>query len=315
MILDQARSRILRSTLRCNVLASCYANREQRTLLLFLFSIVFNALLILQFPEFAFYLGPLALGIPHLIASFRFSMPRSSDLKSKMRRLVWLGLGVTFIKLLEYFIESPLFYLPEALAVTGTILIITEKWTSAILCPLIMVAFYFEGIRIALVLMILHNYIAFLFWWMSAKTNGQKSTVLISGAFLTLVLVLFYFSPTENPILILKLFGNMESDRMRNFLLHSFLISQAAHYFIWLKAIPDFENKSALPLSFRATFTKIKSEVGKHTLKVMCTGTFVVAAIAFFIDLEEGRLFYLYLSSFHGLMEMGILFTGKSLRL
>jgi hypothetical protein len=315
MILDQVRSQVLRNTLRIPTLAQLYANREKRTLALFCASVVFNTALVALLPEVSFYLGPLILGVPHLVASLRFSAGGSGAEFSTLRRLIALMGVVIALKLIEYSFEQSLGYLPEAIAFGGSASILSRSKLMLLLTLPFLAAFYFLPIVFPLTLLMLHNYVAFVFWWREARSPDQKKIVLVSAAILSVGILFLVISTSKmhefGGLLTLRLFGSMNSSYLADILLRVFLVSQAAHYFIWLKAIPDFQNPSPTPSPFRQTFDAIRAQLGTHAVRIMVAFSFLIFGIVFWFDLEEARLFYIYGAAFHGISELGILIGSR----
>lgn len=296
MILDAIRSQLLCTTLRVPAFAEIYCSRERRTLTLYALSLFFNSILIKFSPRVAFYAGPLILGVPHLLFSFQYTVKGFA-----LRRLSLLVLVVTLLKVIEYWFEFPLYHFPEALALTGTGFLLGQKRSSLFLIPLFIISFNYFSV-LPLVLLIGHNFVAFYFWWKESRTDSEKRVVINALYMLILVsMVHIFLGPKSEKILSLVLLGDLEGDSF----LKIFLLSQSAHYFIWMKAIPDFRQTSPTPTSFRYTFVKIKSEVGKHALKIVGLGSILLLLLFVIIDEEEARIFYLHVSAFHGLSEIG----------
>ena len=86
-------------------------------------------------------------------------------------------------------------------------------------------------------------------------------------------------------------------------LLFVFSVTQALHYFVWLRAIPDAHAAHNIPRSFRFTWRALKRNVGTPMLAlwvVATLGLFVLAAA----DLERAKEAYLAFALAHAIAEI-----------
>jgi len=160
----------------------------------------------------------------------------------------------------------------------------------------------------SLVLLLGHNFIAFVYWYRSAKGADAKNTVLRCLALTTAVL----FFPLATDALkecseiLLGSSGTIECA-----LMYAFLLTQGLHYFIWLKAIPDFKSTSATPGGFRFSVNRLKLRLGNQSVGLMLVTMIALTVWALSFGLEEFRLIYVALASYHGLYEIAALVSGN----
>ena len=314
-VLDRARAGILRRTLRSPFLRSIYRDREKRTRFLFLGSLLLNLILVIQLPEWLFYGAPLALGIPHLLASREFSGKLLSEpLKPNPIRVLFV-LAV----ILTYLGFPGSRTIPVLL--TGTLLGIGWGWKSGIrLSRLIPVLFLFWcGFAIfplpaVLGVAIAHNFLAFWFWLRSAKTaRGKQSATLALALTLLSVLWVWLLPESDASSIGTLLFGAILPSPPEA-LVRTFLLTQSLHYFIWLKAIPDAVAPSETPGGYALTLRRLFRNSGQVIpwLTLACAG--ILLSVFFHSGAEGFRTLYVTLAAYHGIFEIAAFLAILSIR-
>ena len=309
--MDYLRSSVLRRALKFSTLRRVYSDRTKRITLQFVVGTLLTSLLVLAFPVIAFYLGPLLLGIPHLLASLRFSNQNRTTSSALVPKLLKLTLAVLLLESLGLALHLETQFLPELLAVCGTVWIVSGKWElTALVGILLGVSQNRFPLGFALILLIGHNFVAFIFWFKACSNSAQRASVLKCLIILLTVSVLVILAPTNSEKLSRLLFTGLESEFLKSAVLKLFLLSQAAHYFIWLKAIPEYQSSAETPAPFSTTFKNIKSELGPNSVSICLILLLAILSITLASDFEEARQFYILISSFHGLCEIGILLAS-----
>lgn len=323
--LDYFRSKILSHTLRITWVQRIYRDREIRTLVLFSFSLLFNLVAIVISPNLLFYGAPLLLGIPHLFSSFIFS-GSSLPIKLDLRLFYLIAIGVLgSFCLQDLRIFEDYSFLTLALALASTFFLIgrafklRRTWISPFFYGSIIVSFGFFPIQTAILLLFAHNFIAFVYWYLNAQNTKAKSSVIL--AFLILCLSLFGLFILNGPALPSESLQNIhrmllggDGSSFDTYLIQVFLITQSIHYFIWLKAIPDYASSAKTPGGFSYTFNNLTRSLGKQAPRVCIFLGLVMLATAAFFGLEGFRRFYICLSAYHGIFEIAALGALLSIR-
>ena len=316
--LDWVRSRILSRTLRFEWLRALYRDRERRTLALFSLSLVLNFWLVLFFPKILFYGTPLLMGVPHLFASFLYSkasLPRERRPKSAV-----FFYAITFTACASALLQNegafsdPHFF-TFALALVASLIWIRRRGTLSILSLTVIAAaivgFTFFPVAVATILLFGHNFMAFAFWYRSARTPRTRASALRALAWTALALLTLALLP----LLHLDLLNSASTSEIARLLLgddsplvrfgvQAFLVTQSLHYLIWLKAIPDAASTAETPGGFEYTARNLARSLGKHALKIGVILALSMVALAAFYGFEAFRLAYLALAAYHGLFEI-----------
>lgn len=340
MLLDQVRISALRWTLPSNLLRSIFLNRALRLQVLFLVAAVIYLLASIFFPLWVLVIGPILWGIPHIFSSIRY-LPKSISLKSlKAPKLAHVLFGMwAFVTCLRVLTDqlhvqlSPSFIpenWPELIAAVATLLLIGfasrsnwRRWILGmmVLGPLVL-ASWFQPFATAGVLILLHNWIAFIYWYRSARSSQEKLVVGFSLFIFTAVNLGFYFGSFDFLYQYFtpqgyhqfaqldysdlgKMIAPGSTDhRLWFHLVSMYAFGQALHYFIWLKAIPDQELPREFPVSFNSTWNYLKVDFGPRVIRWI--GLVVVTSLGawLFFRLPQARAIYFSVAAFHGYMEL-----------
>ncbi|CAK0756211.1 conserved membrane hypothetical protein [Gammaproteobacteria bacterium] len=309
MPLDQVRSMAYR--LAAPIAAPLYANREYRVAWLGTVLVCTAFGLSLLVPLWLLSLGPVILGVPHLLSDLRYLVMRPG---LHRRPALWFSAPTL---LAVSFGAGPVVGLvamvPAILAAEGA------EWRKLVLLGVWVVltglAWFFD-IDFQLVFMHLHNLIAVALWWSWRPRN------IVAWVVPCLVLVgsVMLLAGVAEPVLnslggwTAEWTGNSFSNFLeqiappnsgslapRFVLLFCFL--QAVHYGIWLRLIPEDDRPRPAPRPFQASWRSLVDDFGSLPLFIVGTVTLAIA-IWGLVDLPGARLGYLQLAAGHGYLEL-----------
>ena len=309
-LLDSWRGGILRKTLRLGPAKRIFLDRAIRTPLWFVVSLGLNVSLVWRFPSFSFYFIPLMLGVPHLLASFRYGWaePRAWGIYSGITILFGIALGLG---------ASPAW----AVGAMGATLLVMRirgmrlRWILAWGVLLMVGCGYLRDPYLAaLGLALLHNFVAFVFWIRSVQSRGERLGAFFALGMTGVACVVIPWLPPVGPLgeIAWNLAG-LEADRFGLAFVRIFLLTQSLHYFIWLKAIPDQHAPTRVPLSFRSGVREDRLWFGPwvHAGVLVLVAGFLLWAVG--VDREEARRAYVQLAAYHGFAEL-VFLAGVSRR-
>ena len=310
--IDSVRSRVYR-TLR-PWLAPLYADRGRRVVWLGLFSISTSFALTLLGPLWLLALGPVLLGVPHLVADARYLvvLPRLHE-RGPLVLLAALPLIATG------------FGAPSAislLSMVPAVLLADASFTRKAVGLSVWVALTAVAIAwetpFLLAFLHLHNVIALGWWW--ALRPRTKQAFLVPAA----VLAGTVFILAGGAEAIVTALGSWQAVGSRaSFtefvessapgldspwalrLVLSFAFLQSVHYAMWLRLVPEDGRTRPAPRPFRATWNALVADFGLPVL-VVCIGLSVFIALWGLKDLASARSGYLRLAAFHGYLELAV---------
>ena len=310
---DAVRRRLLRGF--APWLGKLYGSREKRVAWFGSLSVLIALLLSLRFPLALFALGPLLLGVPHLLSDVRYLVVQPKAHKRPLIALfVLVPLAATWV--------SPTLKV-GMLSVVGAALIARTTWFRKVLGITVASGLYVAALlapsSFALLFAHGHNFIAaiillcfsrsvrhailpvLLFCAISLLTMGgafdaftldAARSALPGGA--SLGVAIWQYAP----------FCRTETMAARLVVL--FVFAQSVHYTIWLRLLPDEARPRKGLRSFQQTYVAIRNDVGSLALLV-----FAIAAVFFVVwgmrSLEPARLGYLRIAAFHGYLELSFL--------
>jgi hypothetical protein len=311
---DALRSRLYR--LAAPWAAPLFADRERRVAWLGVAGVTFSFLLTLAAPLWSLALGPVLLGVPHLVSDLRYLVVRPG----LHRRTALAVLGG--VPLLATCVGAGpavglLAIVPAALGAHGS------WWRKAGVlsgwAALTVLALCFPlGSQLALLHG--HNVLAVALWWWAWQSRHSRAwgvPLLAAGGTLALLLgvaepvmtalgawtapatgtsfgeLVEQLSPLEDhPVLALRLV-----------LVFAFL--QSVHYGVWLRLVPEEARTRAAPRPWRATWRALVEDFGAPPL-VLFLALALAVAVSGLVDLREARLGYLQLAVFHGYLELAV---------
>ncbi len=346
--LDLLRSRMLKATLKVSFCREIFQSRSKRIFFMGLTAMSIYFVVSLFFPIWVLFLGPIVWGVPHLISSLRYNTNTPFSKRKKLvlfQSFIWLAvfayrITVDIFQIPIFFSDIPLLFEVICLAVAFLFQVIINRRVN------IQIFFYFTlfatllfltyryPIQTALFLLIGHNYVPLFSWFKSCQDRQDIRTFfLLSALYFLLSLILLlgllepfysYFSPVKNVTFlkweytdIANSLGASPSDYPFWFRIVSlYAFSQAIHYFLWIKAIPENFLPQQFPPSFKWSLQKLKNDFGSGSVLIliglMVTGT----AYWLFFEFQSARLFYFSVASYHGFLELSALpfLTSNRLR-
>ncbi len=290
------------------VLRPFIANRALRVQALAVFSIVTSFALTWAAPLWLLALGPIVLGVPHLVADARYLVAQPG--LHRHGALSWL----LFLPLLGIAFGAPPFV--GLLSMVPAVLLANARFSLklaglAAWLALSAAAFQFEN-HFLLAFLHLHNVVALAFWW--AWRPREAKSLLIP---LLVVAALFFIflggidsavahsgPRTGSP------FGEFVETNAPGLepmfaarLILSLAFLQSLHYAVWLRLVPDDARARPAPRPFAASWSALERDLGLPLLLV-CVAAAVVFAAWGAVNLAEARDGYLRLASFHGYLEL-----------
>lgn len=282
---------------------------------------------------FSIYLLPLALlaapvayGIPHLWASYRF-VPYGLGLRSSLRLLVGaaiVGSGLALWQGDAALENAGIWTLLYATAFAGFLRLAGKKnwWHAIFFAPLIAILLLISPtlispLMILAAVMLAHNFVAFIYWYKASQNSEEQTTSLMALILLLAVCAAVLLGKGDSAIASVPLGFEIPEDVM-SFLNFSgsytvtmrwlcvFSISQSLHYFIWLKALGDQHLKSENPTSFRRALENLQFDFGKAVTLAAVLSTFLFWIYAL-IETSQARSLYLLLSGSHAYWEIAAL--------
>ena len=340
--LDFFRSKILKETLKVSFFRSLFLNRDQRILFLGLFALGFYFSVSLFFPMWVLLIGPVLWGVPHMISSLRYNVRHSfldiSEQKKVLvfQSLIWLLVFAYRVAIDIYnrnlFLSSyPLLFESACLIASFFIQIYFSRqvtWRTigfASVFTILVYSTYCFPIQTALVLLIGHNYIPLYSWFKSCQVKKDINVFWIVSSIYILLSVVIYLGLVDflysyiNPQGQIKFLNWNYSDVVSSFgaspddykfwfhIVSLYAFSQAMHYFLWIKAIPENYQPQQHPPSFNWTFKRLANDFGSSSLHVMVALVIMGVAYWLFFEFQTARLIYFSLASYHGFMELSAL--------
>lgn len=290
-----------------------YADRDARVLWLGVFSVFSSLALTVIAPVWLLMLGPLVLGVPHLLADVRYLVLRPG---LHRRPAAW----VAAVPLAAVGLGAPsavgvLAALPLVLAGSAS------WWRRAgvllLIAGLAAVAVRWER-AFLLGFMHAHNVVALGLWWSVRRRGVGAGVVLALTALATAALL------TGEADALISLTGGWQAvgsgtsfedfiitgapvadGRLAVHLVLSFAFLQALHYGVWLRLIPEDARARPAPRPFAASWRALALECGTWPLLVVAALGLAIAGWAM-VDLGGARQGYLRLGAFHGYLELAV---------
>jgi len=353
--LDSVRSWLLRTLLSFSFAKTIFVSRARR--LQFLFLVVFFTSLILSAaaPLWVLAAGPLLYGFPHILASLRFShhtlanksLNRFQTPHHSLERAsrTFQALSMVWIAVLSFRLFTQFNFLkissdikagnsPELLATVLTIIICRHIHTRAkyqtlislmLLTPLALSSLYAPGTALG-ALVLLHNFVAFAFWYRSCQSTDERKVALKSLGLFTLANVAIFGGAcdfintavcgsirsilhdalcTEDIGRLIAPWSEDPTIYLRCAIAYAF--GQSLHYFIWLKAMPDQFHTRSTPTTFRQSFHILTRDYGRHLVGGMTLFCAIGFAIYVCFEYSMARAIYFSFAAYHGYLEIAVL--------
>jgi hypothetical protein len=258
-------------------------------------------------------LGPIVLGVPHLLADLRYCVIRPGWHR---QRALWLTAG---IPLLALGFGAPLEL--GFVGVAASVLVVTPR-RSMRLGVVVGAALSLAALTHALgstadlIFAHAHNFIAVAMWASWRRRESRLHTfvlgsfVLVSGLLLLGVGDVAWTSALASN-LPAGLDASTHAESLAPGLSHGWALrlvtlyafAQMVHYGVWLRLVPEDDRPRVTTRSFRAGYLALRGELGA-TLLAGFTLASVGLAIWACVDLVEARTGYLRFARFHGMLEL-----------
>jgi hypothetical protein len=334
--LDRARAAIFTRASRVRVLRPLVLKKARRVPALLLAHAGLALLLALFAPTFLLIVGPLLLGVPHLVSDVRQLVLRPRLPKLARPMLLYGSLGLLGARLLEEAGVPGMARAELGLAgalVLGAIALASagaRAWrvlsAVAVALSLVTCALVWPQ-KSRLLLGHGHNLVA-LALWAALYARRARSTLLVVSVVTGLAALLvgsplawFCFQHGAQSAFGLHglaaadtLAPGVQSAPLALGIVASFAFLQAVHYAVWLHAIPQQATRGDATLSFRMSFRALRADLGRLGLAGVVSATLLVALGGALAPLWTKSL-YLSLSAFHGYLELaaaGLFFVRGS---
>lgn len=273
--------------------------------------VVFAALGTLLSPFWLLALGPVLLGVPHLVADVRYLVLRPG---LHRRRGGWLLVGGLLL-MAGLGVHS----MSCGLAAVGVAALISHgAWrrrvSALVFTGLLLVGVWAAGDAAALVFAHLHNFIAVMLWWCwrPRLVPGQAavpmlflviSALLLAGWLMPWEHGFAWQPPGLGPDYHVSYLAPGLAEPWATRLVLLFAFAQSVHYGVWLRLIPEDDRPQATPRTFRASARALASDLG---MPLMVAASVLALGIALWAvaDLASARENYLRMALFHGYLEL-----------
>lgn len=263
-------------------------------------------------------LGPIVLGVPHLVADVRYLVLRPGlHRRAFFSSLVLLPCALAFVRPMLEVVAIAL--LGAALAARGA------WWRRGGLVALAAGVAIVGGAtdrRGEIVFAHLHNAIAFAWLLLGfARSQGESKRLLVplalaAGLAVVIAMGLVPTSASGDPTSLAR-FGlapwmlrsslsPVEDPVLADRFVALFAFGQAAHYAVWLRFVPELARGRKAPRSFRSSLDALRLDLGTPFFVVALALALLFPALAF-SDLAFARDAYLRLALFHGPLELAAL--------
>lgn len=344
--MDGCRATLLRTTLAWAPLRPIFSNRALRLLVLYLIALCIYLPASVLFPLWILILGPIFWGLPHLLASVRFTHDLLNDRGSesegptrarllKCVGLVWVA--VVLSRLLQGIGGVPLFFgagqWPEVLSMVVTVIacgtLYRKSWPRLFLAmgtltPLVFL-FWRSPLWIAGAMVLLHNAIAFVYWVRSSRSRSERRVAWIGSALFVLANILIFEGAFDGlspglPSAESIDWAGMDSATLGHWILPAsenprdwhhavvaFAFGQSLHYFVWLKAIPDQLHSYAVSPGFRQSYQLYVKDYGTKLAHLLLLLCIAGFGMWAFLGFEMARQLYFAFAAYHGFFEIACL--------
>lgn len=336
---DSARSWFLKRTMKFQAFRVIYKSSSLRLAGVFLLCTFINLPIALTRPDLLLVFGPLIYGYFHLVASYYFIQPSNKFIEENTvskKKFEFFILASFVAILITSFISSfgTITELPhgiwELIAALSMFFfyaiwskLISKKmiFTVLIINICIFALAWDEPLNFVSATLFIHNWVAFFYWIIIAKDKANRTAAVIStfifGIIHYLVAMGFldsvFFIQSENSILaantqgtawILSPWSYDPIVGQRALVLYTYGLS--AHYFVWLKAIPENRQVKEIPNNFKTSFDVLRKNIG-NPMTMTLIAIAVIGSTVWFYSFSLGALIYFTIASIHIWLEVNFL--------
>lgn len=331
--MDFMRGLLLKKTLRVSFFRELFTNRALRLSVLFLLACLIYLPLSLFFPVWVAVVGPIIYGVPHIIASFRYSqvesVPSTRSLFIGVWTLVTIYRVVTDLGFWSHVkfvsdVDIELLSFVLTLLVFGGIRRSSgfELLKSLALVMALLLSAWYLPLEFSAFLLLFHNAVAFIYWIARTRPGVERAVALtctfvflaltaaiLAGSFEFLYKIFspqgfiarFNFGYEELGQVLVPHSGNYRV--WFNFFV-AYVFGQSLHYFVWLKAIPEQHLPSQTPVSFRISYEWLVRDFGRKVLAILLISVVSTLAMWLVFNMNEARIIYFAIASYHGFHEL-----------
>lgn len=302
--LDRMRGALLRAAMPWS--GRLAADREARVAVVAGATVLLSFALTLVSPLLLLALGPIVMGVPHLVADVRYCVVRPGWHRD---RALWLAgvpvlavglgapIGVGLVGVAIAIAVAPASLRARTLGLVGV---------GALLVATLLVDRWFD-----VALTHLHNVIAVVLWlaWRRRSTRWHlvplalllvATTVLVAWPRIHGIATLDPGIPVAHYVALLAPGATVE---LASAWIVSFAFLQSVHYALWLRVVPDEDRERATPRTFRASLATLDRELGRWFVRLAAIAAIGLALWAAF-DLFAARMGYLRFARFHAVLEL-----------
>lgn len=307
--LDRARVRALQWTM---PLSSRLARaREARVAVIGCTVVGFAMLATLIAPLWLLALGPILLGVPHLLADLRYCLVRPGWHRE---RALWITAGLPLLA-----VAFGAGFEIGLLGIAASVLVIAgdlrrRAAVAAAALTLAVIGWRLDSLA-DLVLAHAHNFIAVALWatW---RPRASKLHWIPIAAFILLAAALLLGlgdaiwsrgdaglgSGLDRSTHLATLAPSVPGV-WANRLVMLYCFAQAVHYGVWLRMVPEDDRERPTPRSFRASYRALRDDFHPWVLVGFALAALALAIWAC-VDLAEARTGYFRFARFHGTLEL-----------
>lgn len=333
--LDIVRGFYLRIFLSLAPLKRIYVDRHARLFTSYVLGGILSLALSAAYPLWVLAIGPVFFGLPHLIASFRYSSGTEFR-KPFLTAALFLSTIICLFHLAQlkglvgYGAKNAM-ELGALAALFLAMIVFAKAQASArnvavFLLPLFMLSWRYPFQTIGAMVLI-HNVIAFFYWYRATRTSDDRLVVSISlGLFLAANVAIFsgvfdgwvFNSATEALGMKIWEVGSLIlPDTIQYEWLAratvAYAFGQSIHYFIWLRAIPEQTLPHPTPTSFRQSLFYLRRDLGPRLARFSILLVVALSSVWLLYEIAWARVVYLCIAAFHGYAELaGLCLKGKS---
>lgn len=296
------------------VLGGLYADRARRVALFGSASVLVSFTLAVTAPLWLLALGPVLLGVPHLVADLRYLV-----VKPRLHRRVALCV-LAALPLLATSLGAPpaVGLLAVAVAVVGAQASWPRRAAGLLAWGALTSAALAWEYSFLLVFLHLHNVVALGLWWAVRPRSawafapvlvvGACTALLLGGVMDPVITALGGWSAPGSGTSFAELVESnapLANPTLAARLVLSFGFLQSVHYALWLRLIPDDARTRPAPRPFRASWRALVEDFGLAPMVLFVALALAIAAWGA-LDLAAARWGYLRLASFHGYLELAV---------
>lgn len=315
--LDGVRRWLWRVGARTSLGRACVRDRSTRILALGLGHVAVSLILAALFPAAMLIVGPLVLGVPHVVADLRYLVVRGpASLRPSTIIAVLVPLaamtGFGIIEILggngDPQVEVGLGCAAVAIAVVLAPGGFVRRVNTAATVVAVAIPATMRPDLTLIALLFAHNIVALAIWcgWTKQTVRIGHRAIVIGAVIAGVALIMagaFDRSPDGAVIARLPYFDVDPMVAYRMVVAYAFL--QAVHYVVWLRLIPATQARSPAASTFKKSIAKLRADFGAGLVAIAAV-TIAVPVLAVIADTERVRDGYLSLVLFHAWLELAI---------